>query len=95
MKLPLIKGVTALIVALKKDIDDDSRADEETDTPSMCVTVGCDTETGNWCYQTGDNSYSGGAYGYPHWGVVSIDRRSNSKAIARAIVNQIADVSGQ
>lgn len=46
-----------------------------------------------WSYQTGDNSYTGGAYGHPFWGVVSLYRRSNSAALADDIREQLADGS--
>jgi len=94
MKLPTLKELTELIKSLKGDIGDEYRAysdcDEEDTTPSMLVTVGADEE-GNWGYQTGDNSYTGGAYSYPHWGVVAIHRRSNSKEVAKDIQSQIAE----
>lgn len=71
-------------------IADDYRADDSDTVPSMALTVGAD-DTGAWGYQTGDNSYSGGAYGFPHWGVVSLYRDSDPAAIARDLVDQIAD----
>jgi hypothetical protein len=97
VKLPLIKDVAALIRDLKPTIGDEYRAIgcEEDDTPSMDLTVGCNTETGEWSWQTGDNSYSGGAYSYPIWGVIIIDRRCNSRATARELVNQIAEQASQ
>ena len=97
MKLPKIKEIRALLVSLKKDIGDDYRAsfdDDEDNMPGMSVTVGADEE-GNWSYQTGDNSYTGGAYGMPFWGVISLYRRSNSTELARDIVNQIAELQWQ
>jgi hypothetical protein len=95
-KLPTIKELASLVVSLKGDIQDDYRAYdgpdcEEDSTPSMLLTVGANEE-GEWSYQTGDNSYSGGAYHYPHWAVVAIDRRSNSREIARDIQSQLAEL---
>lgn len=97
MKLPLIKDLSALIRSLKRTIGDDYRASdcEDDTTPSMDLTVGCNTETGEWSWQTGDNSYSGGAYSYPTWGVTSIDRRCNSREVARDLIDQIADQASQ
>jgi hypothetical protein len=92
MKLPTIKELSALIVHLKKYIDNDCIEDGD-DHPSIYLTVGWSSETGEWSYQTGDNSFTGGAYHYPHWGVVSIYRRSNSKELARDIQNQLADLA--
>lgn len=94
-----------LIVGLKKQIGDDYRASEEDTRPSMCLTVGFtprhpEYDKGilqdySWNYQTGDNSYSGGAYGHPHWGVISIYRNSNSKDLANDLADQIGDLLAQ
>lgn len=67
MKLPTIKEVSALIKHLKKHIGDEYRAegDEDSPVPSMQVTIGIDPDTGAWSYQTGDNSFTGGAYRIP------------------------------
>lgn len=96
MKLPLIKDLRALIIDLKGQIMDDYRAQgcEEDPNPSMDLTIGANEE-GEWSYQTGDNSYSGGAYFYPHWAVTSIDRRSNATEVAREIRDQLADLMSQ
>ncbi len=83
------REMVALIKALKKEIRDDYRADDESTTPSMSVTVGADAN--GWGYQTGDNCYTGGAYGFPHWAVVSIDRRSNSQLVANDICDQLGE----
>jgi hypothetical protein len=90
-----------LFITLKKDICDDYRATDDPDdnTPGMCVTIGftpADEErNASWGYQTGDNSYSGGAYSHPHWAVVYLYRRSNSKELASDAANQIAGLISQ
>jgi len=96
IKFPLIKDLTALFVALKKDIRDDYRASDESDdnTPATCVTIGAN-EKGEWSYQTGDNSFTGGAYGFPHWAVVTLKRRSKSAELARDVINELADLMHQ
>lgn len=78
---------TRLLKSLKKDIGNDYRASDDPDdeTPGMQVTFGVTIkEDGSlsWSYQTGDNSYTGGAYGHPYWGVVSLYRRSRSREVA-------------
>jgi hypothetical protein len=103
LKLPTIKDLSALIRAVKATIRDDYRADEYDTVPGICLTVGWNDKegwhggvlvpAGEWSYQTGDNSYSGGAYGYPHWAVVSVYRRSDSRALAREIRSQLADLA--
>lgn len=90
-KLPTISKLSELVRAVKQSICDDYRAFEEEGIPGIQLTVACD-EKGNWDYQTGDNSYSGAAYHYPHWAVVGVYRRSNSKEVAREIQDQLADL---
>lgn len=105
--LPGIKELSALLKTLKLAIHDDYRYQgfEESDyedggrkigglpgLPSMTVTIGWSDETGEWNYQTGDNSYTGGAYCYPHWAVVDLYRRSDSRDLARDIRSQLVDL---
>ncbi len=80
---------------MKPDIADDYRCsdDPSDNTPGMCVTVGATPQADgvlSWSYQTGDNSFTGGAYGHPYWGVVSLYRRSNSGELAHDAAEQIA-----
>jgi hypothetical protein len=93
IKLPRKGELVRLIKSLKRDIGDDYRSsefDSEDSIPSMCVTIGADGEGhDSWSYQTGDNSYSGGAYHYPHWAVVTIHRRSRSSEVADDILSQL------
>lgn len=85
-----------LVAALKKEIQDDFRAhdDSEDDTPSMLLTVGVTVQDGSisWGWQTGDNSFTGGAYGHPFWAVVTLTRTCNSKEIANEIADQILEL---
>lgn len=92
----LERQITLLLKSLKPQIGNDYRASDDPDdnTPGMCVTVGAtpqDDGSLSWHYQTGDNSYSGGAYGHHNWGVVSLYRRSNCKELAHDCVDQIAE----
>lgn len=84
--------ITALCASLIPDIRDDYRAtdDPDDDVPGMMVTVGAD-ESGAWSYQTGDNSCTGGAYGYPAWGVGYLYRDSDPREVARGMVDEIAE----
>lgn len=43
-------------------------------------------------YQTGDNSYTGGAYGYSHWGVVEIDDESDTEEVADSLIEQLSEL---
>lgn len=99
----LEREVTRLLKSLKQDIGDDYRASDDDTLPSMQVTIGASVESIDavhqstaparlvWHYQTGDNSYSGGAYGHPNWGVISLYRRSNCAELAHDCVEQIAE----
>lgn len=89
---------TKLLKALKADIADEFRCSDDPDdnTPGMCVTIGftpaTDEKGCSWHYQTGDNSFTGGAYGHPHWAVIYLYRRSNSRELAEDAASQIADL---
>ena len=93
MKLPRVNELADLVKAVKTLIEDDSRAHEEAERPSVLLTVGCDVSDGSWGYQTGDNSFMGDAYFYPHWGVVDVYRNSNSVELAREIRRQIKEAT--
>jgi hypothetical protein len=86
----IAREFAALLRQLKPDIGDDYRSHEEATRPSMSVTLGV-SDDGSWSYQTGDNSFTGGAYGHAYWAVIDLDRRSNCKALADDAVTQVAD----
>lgn len=93
VKMPSLGELRRLFIELKKTIGDDYRADDDSETPSMSVTIGWSDKTGDWSYQTGDNSFTGGAYHYPHWAVITLDRRSNSAELASDAIAQLSDLS--
>lgn len=80
----------ALIQAVQKDIDDDFRACEDDEEPGIRLTVGDNCES--WGYQTGDNSYTGGAYGYANWAVVDIYRDSDCEDLAKEIIDELTEL---
>jgi UDP-N-acetylglucosamine 2-epimerase len=88
------KEITNLLMSLKCDIEDDFRAYEDDELPGMLITVGGEALKDGiaWSYQTGDNSFTGGAYGYQQWAVVSLHRRSNCKELAKDIYEQLFDL---
>ena len=90
LPLPKIGELKSLLIALKNDIGDDYIEDGDT-VPSIQVTIGANIQ-GEWSYQTGDNSYSGGAYHYPHWAIIQLYRRSNCLELARDIRNQLSEL---
>lgn len=84
---------TKLLTSLIPDIGDDYRCsdDPDDDTPGILVTFGVtvgDDGTLSWGYQTGDNSYSGGAYGHPVWGIAYLYRDSDCTALAQGAMNE-------
>jgi hypothetical protein len=62
---------------------------EDGPEPSMLLTVGADAS--GWSYQTGDNSFTGGAYGYATWATTAIDRESNPADVAEHIISELRD----
>ena len=87
-----------LVESLIPEIADDYRAtdDPDDDVPGMCLTIGFTPETleedASWSYQTGDNSYSGGAYHHPHWAVIYLYRDSSAEELASEAAEQIAEL---
>jgi hypothetical protein len=88
-----------LVSALIPEIQDDFRAsefDDEDSEPSMCLTIGFTPETeerdASWGYQTGDNSFTGGAYSHPHWAVVTLTRDCKPEEIANEIERELLDI---
>jgi len=47
-----------------------------------------------WSYQTGDNSYTGGAYGLPIWGVTSVYPESTIRDVFEEVTDQIEEQLG-
>ena len=78
--------LTALVACLQKEIGDDYRASEDDETPSMQITIATNDAIDAWTYQTGDNSYTGGCYHFPHWGVGAIYRDSNPADVAKGLI---------
>ena len=90
-KQQFLTAVTALVERLIPLIHDDYRASEDPDdkVPGMQLTIGADSE--GWSYQTGDNSCTGGAYGYATWGVGYIYRDSVPAEVAHDIMCDLED----
>lgn len=90
------KDLYDLCRAVKSEISDEYRAFDDDDKPGIQLTVACNDDDGgadgNWSYQTGDNSYTGGAYHFQHWAVVGVYRTSNCKELADDILSQLYDL---
>ena len=98
MKVHINKSdLTDLCSAVQKDISDEYRAsdDPEDDTPGTQLNIACNADgglDGNWSFQTGDNSYTGGAYSFQHWAVIIVYRDSDSTELADDIINQLEEL---
>lgn len=90
-KLPKIKELRALFIALKPDIMDDyaSEGEEETPYPTMTVIIDWNPETGDWGYMTGHVDYYPGNYARPIMEPVTLYRRANSTELAREVRRQL------
>jgi hypothetical protein len=86
-----LKEVYELVKDVKSDICNEYRAFDDDEIPGIQLTIGAN-ESGEWSFQTGDNSYSGDAYHYPHWGVVGVYRNSNCMELAKELIEQIEDL---
>ena len=79
------------LISIKKTVNwADFEPDPEDDgLPHLCVTFGANEDLSGWGYQTGDNSYTGGAYGFKYWGLCYLGPRTNSKEAATEVLDQI------
>ena len=59
---------------------------KEYDLEYLDVTLATDGES--YVFQTGDNSYTGSCYAYPHWAVCSIGEDSNALDFYEEVVDQ-------
>ena len=59
---------------------------------ALDLTVATNDDASVWNYQTGDNSFTGGADGLPHWGVVTIYPDSDPIDLYGEIITQLQDL---
>jgi len=90
MKTPTIKDLAAALTDAKRHIDDDM-IQEGDSLPSIDVTLACGDD--GFTLQLGDNSYTGSAYSFPHWGVSALYRRSNSRELAKDLIEQCRELA--
>ena len=103
----VINELVPILDQVQANIDEDCRASDDPDdeTPAIQFTVGLtvteEDEEGrkmrvpkikSWGWQSGDNSFSGGAYGEPHWGVGALEEDTNTRALAKEIVYEAFDL---
>jgi hypothetical protein len=58
---------------------------------TLDLTVGYSPATQQWGYQTGDNSFTGGAYCHPIWGVTTITDGCSVDTILSEIFGEIEE----
>lgn len=98
MKYPTITELLPVIKYAKSCISDDCYIESDDELPGITLTIGWNSEDGmynykhDWSYQTGDNQFEGGAYGYQHWAVVDIYRRDNARNLAKELISQLHDL---
>jgi len=66
-----------------------------TDAPTIGLTVAISADGTEWNYQTGDNSYTGGAYGLPHWAVVELGADTDADDVISDVFEQWGDLLSQ
>lgn len=94
-KLPTKEALTELVKAIKVSMRGFGPAELE-DGRWLSLTVGADGKgRESWGWQTGDNSFTGGAYGYPYWAVINLSRRCNSGEVANELLTQLRDLVDQ
>ena len=92
LNAPSKEDVMELLTTLVSELDNWDLEEME-----MQVTIASSGETCpvtgsvEWGYQTGDNSFSGGAYGYNHWGVGYVEKDMDIEAVAMDMIAQIEE----
>ena len=94
---PSISQVTALLRDLIPLIEDNFRASDDAEAPSIAVTIGSDGihfGKGRWAYQTGDPSFHGNATGFPYTSTIHLYRDSDIYELAKEGVCELYEQQG-
>ena len=87
--------LVSIIDSIIEDYTNNYKDDEEIDYIQLTVGTNGDLceVSGSVLFgcQTGDNSYSGGAYGFRNWGLGSIDDETDSDELAEEIIEQLSE----
>jgi len=81
--------LTELIQAVQADICDEYRAYEYDDAPGIQLTIATDDDGNGFAFQTGDNSYSGACYHYPHWASCGVYLDTDPEECARDLLEEL------
>jgi hypothetical protein len=63
--------------------------DDDDEVSYLDLTIGLSDAGDEWSYQTGDNSFSGGAYCFPNWAVISFATDSNVDDVVADLLREI------
>ena len=58
----------------------------------MDITFATNDDGDAWNYQTGDNSYTGCAYGLPHWSVSTILSDTTVASLYNDVISQLTEL---
>ena len=78
-----IQNLIDKVIACPSEYEDD-----EGNAGCLQLTIGFNDDMSEWGAQTGDNSYTGGAYSFPHWSVVYVTPDSTVDDIQDDIIDQ-------
>jgi len=75
---------------IQEDCDCDYDCDCE--CQSNTLTVGLPANGNEWSYQTGDNSFTGGAYSFQYWAVVWFDKETTIEDLYSDLIEDIEQI---
>ncbi len=76
----------------KKYLPDAAENSDDDEEPYNDLTIGIEDNGSYYGYQTGDNSFTGGAYGSDHWAVVSFSTETTEEDLLDEIWRKIEDM---
>ena len=65
---------------------------EEAQDSEVDLTVGWSPEDNSWGWQTGDNSFTGGAYSHPLWAILTITHETEVNDTVDDIITQLDEL---
>ena len=87
--------IKAFLVEIVPSLQDEIKDNLPDYGEEMQLTIATNNHGNEWAYQTGDNSYTGDCYFYPHWAVVYITLESEVDEILHDVVDQLEDLLNQ
>lgn len=58
----------------------------------LSVTFGIDSNGEEWAFQTGDNSFTGTAYLFPNWAVITLYPESDKESVIEWVLDEWEDL---